>query len=228
MQISDAPIKIPEPWAVDADPSYITYPVPTPSQIGIRNGAASFHDGFPPNTFVSLDAGGAGPFGTDYNGILKQITAGLQWFQAGGPATYDSSFQSNIGGYPNGTVVLSAVTAGLYWRSTTDNNVTNPDTGGAGWVNQAGHGSLAAPGYWVFPFGLIIQWTSQNIPSGVLTTVTLPIAFPTGCLISMASYQNAVPPTTGAIGVAPTGLGTLGAYNSSPGNNGCNFIAIGH
>jgi len=94
--------------------------------------------------------------------------------------------------------------------------------------DSVGSGSLAAIGYWRFPSGLIIQWTNANIPSGVLTSVPLPIAFPTACLFALASYQNAVPPTTGAIGVNPATTSTLGAYNSSPGTNGCNFLAIGH
>jgi len=181
VQISDAPLKIPEPWAKNAGASFITYPVPTPSQIGIRNGAASFNDGFPPNTFSPLDAGGAGPFGTDYNGIFKQITAGLQWIQAGGPAKYDGSYQSTIGGYMNGAVVLSAVTAGLYWRSTTDNNVTNPDAAGAGWVAQWGNGSLSSNGYWVFPFGLVVQWGALNPTGSVPRTLTFPLTFPNAC-----------------------------------------------
>jgi hypothetical protein len=131
---SQVPLKIPLPWAASAGIGYITYPVPTLSQQGITNGAASFTDGFPPDCFIPIGAGGAGPFGKDFNGLFQQITAGLQWVQAGGPWKYDATFQTAIGGYPNNAVVASAVQNNLFWISTVDNNLTNPDTGGAGWL----------------------------------------------------------------------------------------------
>ena len=134
MQDSGIPIKFAAPWAYAAGGAYIRA-VPLASQIGIQNGAASLTTGFPPNCFTPIAGGGSWPFGQDFNGILNQITAWQQWQQAGGPIAYDATFQTAIGGYPLGAIVLSAVSAGLYWRSTTENNVTNPDTGGAGWVS---------------------------------------------------------------------------------------------
>ena len=149
MQDSQQPPKIPLPFGANAGPSFITYPTPTPSQIGITNGAASFYDGFPPNCFVPFASGGAGPFGKDFNGLLRQTTAGLQWEQAGGPTFYDSSFQTAIGGYPQGAVVASAVTFAKWWLSTVDNNVTNPDTGGAGWIAYPRSPLLTATTFYV-------------------------------------------------------------------------------
>lgn len=137
MQASNIPAKFQIPFANAAGAGYIRT-VPVPSQIGITNGAASFTDGFPPNCFIPPAAGGSWPFGQDFNGLQNVITAWLQWEQAGGAITYDSTFQSEIGGYPNGAIVQSAVTSGLLWRSTADNNTTNPDTGGAGWVAASG------------------------------------------------------------------------------------------
>jgi hypothetical protein len=134
MQDSNAPLKIPAIWANSAGGSYITYPVPTPSQIGITNGAASFTDGFPPNCFIPYASGGAGPFGKDFNGLLKQVTAGQQWLQTGALFKYDSTFQSDIAGYPKGAMLQSSSNPGYAWVSTADNNLTDPDTGGAGWV----------------------------------------------------------------------------------------------
>ncbi len=135
MQLSGIPTLIPAIWANAASSPYIN-PVPTPSQQSIANGRASFADGFPPNCFIPYASGGAGPFGGDTNGILQQITAGLQWLQAGGAVLYNSTFQTAIGGYPNEAIVQSATTPGLFWRSTADNNTSNPDTGGANWVKQ--------------------------------------------------------------------------------------------
>lgn len=134
MQDTDTPIKIPLPWANGAGPSYITYPVPTASQIGITTGAASYTDGFPPVNFLPLAGGGVAPFGKDFNGALKQATAGLQWLQAGAPLYFDAGFAAGIGGYPKGTVLSSASTLADFWISEVDNNTANPDTGGANWL----------------------------------------------------------------------------------------------
>ena len=133
MQDSQTPTKIPEAWAVNAGGAYINA-IPTASQIGITNGAASFNDGFPPNSFIPLAAGGAGPLGRDMNGILNQVTSGLKWLQAGGPLYHDAAFSTAIGGYPAGALVQSDTLLGNWWQSSADNNVTDPDAAGAGWV----------------------------------------------------------------------------------------------
>lgn len=140
MDASDIPAKFNIPWASSAGGSYITSPIPEASQIGITNGAASLTDGFPPLNFQPVESGGVPPFGADSNGILKEITLWNQWQQAGGVVPYDGTFQTAIGGYPKGAIVASGTVAGLLWQSTTDDNATDPDTGGAGWVAL-----LAAP-----------------------------------------------------------------------------------
>jgi hypothetical protein len=68
------------------------------------------------------------------NGILYQMSAVDVWMCAGGGFPYNSAFQTAIGGYPKGARVLMASGNG-YWVSTVDNNVTDPDTGGAGWAS---------------------------------------------------------------------------------------------
>ena len=122
------------PFGKNAGPSYIRS-VPSPSQIGITNGAASLNDGFPPLTFQPVGSGGIPPYGQDFNGILNQITAWNQWQQAGGQVMFDSTFVTNIGGYPQWSILASSSTVGLLWLNTVDNNTTNPDGGGAsGWI----------------------------------------------------------------------------------------------
>jgi len=139
MQSSNIPAKIPLPFAYAAGPSYKNT-IPTASQIGITNGKASLTDGFPPLTFTALSAGGVPPFGADFNGILNEVTAIQQWQNAGGFFPYDSVFSTAIGGYPKGAILQAANFAGL-WTNTVENNTTNPDTGGAGWVSLAFEGS---------------------------------------------------------------------------------------
>lgn len=94
--------------------------------------AASFTDGFPPVTRTPIAAGGIPPNGLDMNGILFDITSIQQWQCAGGLFPYDSALSTQIGGYPKGARLINASANGI-WVNDVDNNVTNPDTGGAGW-----------------------------------------------------------------------------------------------
>jgi len=141
MQSSNIPTKIPLPFAYNAGVGYKNT-IPTASQIGVVNGRASLNDGFPPLNFVPISSGGVPPFGSDVNGILNEITAITQWQQAGGFFFYDSSFSTTIGGYPKGAILQSSSNSGL-WISTAENNTTNPDTGGEGWMSLAFEGSQA-------------------------------------------------------------------------------------
>lgn len=133
MEESGAPTKLPAVWAYDAtNPTYVrAVPVAPTAQLG----AASFELGFPPATFEPDTAGGAGPWGADPNGILQQITAGLQWLQAGGVQPFDGTWAAlpNVGGYPQYAMVRSTTFPGA-WISTVDNNTNDPDTGGVDWT----------------------------------------------------------------------------------------------
>lgn len=134
MQISNIPPKFPLPFAASAGGPYITFPIPTPSQIGIGDGRASLHDGFPPLCFTAIAAGGKPPFGEDFQGILYWLSLAAQWQQATGGYPYDATWQAAVGGYPVGGLAGSLTIPGMMWRSTVDNNLTNPDAAGAGWV----------------------------------------------------------------------------------------------
>lgn len=151
MQASQIPTKFPIPFANGAGGAFIR-PIPQASQIGVQAGAASLTDGFPPVTFTPIAAGGTPPFGQDFNGLLNQITAWSQWQNAGGLVPYDAVFSAAIGGYPQGAMLAGAA-PGVVWLSVVDNNVTDPDTGGAGWTGLAASavggvltGSLPNPG----------------------------------------------------------------------------------
>ena len=143
MQSTNIPTKIPLPFANSAGAGYITA-IPVTSQIGIVDGRASLHDGFPPLNFTAISSGGIPPFGADVNGILFESTAILQWQQAGGFFPYDSAFSAYVGGYPKGAVIQAAAFAG-FWTSTSENNTTDPDTGGAGWIPTAFTGLQSIP-----------------------------------------------------------------------------------
>lgn len=134
MLASAIPTKFTLAWGANAGGPYIRA-VPAASQIGIQNGAASLNDGFPPLCFSPVAAGGVPPFGQDFNGIYNQITAWLQWVQAGGGVPfYDAAFSAAIGGYPDGAMLQGTSGPGNFWISTVDNNTSDPDTGGANWT----------------------------------------------------------------------------------------------
>lgn len=140
MQLSNAPSKIKLPFANSGTKNTI----PVASQIGITAGAASYTDGFPPLTFTPVASGGVPPYGADFNGILNASTAIDRWFAAGAGFVYDSAFatDSNVGGYPKGARVLRTDGEG-YWLNIADNNTTNPESGGAGWVPDFTSGSAS-------------------------------------------------------------------------------------
>lgn len=130
MQASQTPTLVPLAFAANGTKNTI----PEASQIGITPGAASLNDGFPPLTFTPVAAGGVPPAGADFNGVFNLITQTIRWKHAGGQFGYNSAFasDSNVGGYPRGALLLRSDQSGM-WLNQTDNNATNPDTGGAGW-----------------------------------------------------------------------------------------------
>lgn len=135
MKAVDIPLRLPIPWGQSAGGTEIRV-VPQTSQIGIQDGAASWPTGFPPLNFQPIASGGVRPFGQDVNGGLNAISAWSRWGAAGGGVPWDSTFSTAIGGYPQGAVIRAALdkpVPGSYWFCLVDDNLSNPDTGGAGW-----------------------------------------------------------------------------------------------
>jgi len=131
MQNASIPAKFPIVFASSAPAGNVTNPIPTTAQGG---GLVSFPTGWQQINFTPLASGGVPPWGKDFNGLFQIVTAWQQWNQAGGAIPYDAAFQAAVGGYPSGCIIGSAANPGLEWFSTVDNNLSNPDTGGAGWV----------------------------------------------------------------------------------------------
>lgn len=93
--------------------------------------------------------------------------------------------------------------------------------GGNSWINISGvaglgnlaqfGASLAANGYQKLPSGLIVQWgLTGGAAQNVLTTVTLPIAFPTACRSVQLTYVDGTTPQPATRG-APVQVGSFGA-----------------
>lgn len=131
MKLSDIPTKFAIPFANSATSPFIRTIPTTPSG---TPGQASLQTGFPSENFSPVAAGGVPPFGADFNGLLNQSTSWNWWQATGAFPPYDQSWQMTNGGYPNTAVVSSLVIANRLYMSIVDNNTTNPDTGGAGWI----------------------------------------------------------------------------------------------
>lgn len=145
MQISNLPKLLPVPFANSGSKQDI----PVASQIGVSGGRASYTDGFPPLTRTPIAAGGIPPFGTDFNGVLNDITSAIRWAQAGGGYIFDTDFSSTVNGYPVGAKLLSSTGDG-YWLNTVDGNTNNPETSSAspltGWVPVESYGITSVTG----------------------------------------------------------------------------------
>lgn len=236
------PAKFPIPFANGAGSGYVRT-IPQASQTLITPGAASLTDGFPPLNFISEGAGGIPPFGQDVNGILKEITAWIQWMNAEGPVGYDSVFSAAIGGYPKGAILTSAA-GGSWWLSTTENNVTDPDTGGAGWLylsygqTHAGNPNGAVAGVAAANGALAssLLWDTTNLVLWVCTTTgTNLTAAWTLSMPMMESFWlgtstgtgNAQILATSGMVAFPTGTGIVWEVGASQSNTSATNITIG-
>ncbi|MEP8891728.1 gp53-like domain-containing protein [Enterobacter roggenkampii] len=128
MNRTDSPAKQPKPFGVNGPREPILATTPS------GDNTASYDVGFPPITMTLKSAGGLPPKGQDMNQILYELSALCRWGSAGALNTYDSAFSSSIGGYPSGALVISNDLTKIY-VNTTDANLTNPNSGGAGWKN---------------------------------------------------------------------------------------------
>lgn len=125
--------KITELFGQSVDPTLITLPVPNVSPGAPAPNRASFDTGFPAICFQPITSGGKPPSGKDINGVyymLSQYALAQQAGQAILP--YDATTQTAIGGYAINALLAKAAGPG-YWLNLTAGNMTDPDTGGAGW-----------------------------------------------------------------------------------------------
>lgn len=193
MQLSQIPTQVPLPFAANGTKNAI----PEASQIGVTPGAASLNDGFPPLTFTPLAAGGVPPSGADFNGILNLLSQNTQWQNAGGFFPYSASFSTAIGGYPK-TALLAKASGLGFWLNLVDNNTTDPDTGGAGWI---------AFDPWAIQAAQYITAPDTGAVNAYAVALTpTPTALTPGMLVSIKSISNT---NTGAATLAVNGLSTL-------------------
>ncbi len=223
MQLADSPRKVALAFAKNGDKDTI------PESSSPSAGRASMNDGFPPETRQPVGSGGIPPNGLDMNGILYYLSLLNRWQSAGGGFVYDSVFanDSDVGGYPKGAVLLRSGGDG-FWLNLADNNVNNPDTGGANWqpINNVGitsktltgsdvtltnseaakdiivlSGTLTANVNLIVPV-FVKQWIVANNTSGAFT-VTVKTASGTGGLVTQGTSRVFYGDGTNVYGVNP-------------------------
>ena len=197
MLFVSAPTPFVMPFAANAGVGYIRT-IPASSQIGITNGAASLNDGFVPLNMQPVSSGGVPPFGQDFNGILNQTTAGVQWLQVGGNAIYSPSLAYAIGGYPNNSVLQSADGTG-WWRNTADSNFTSPDAAAASFTGSITGTVLTVSG------GVTGTVQVGQVLSGTgVTANTIIVSLGTGSG-GTGTYNVSVSQTAGSTAITATG-----------------------
>jgi hypothetical protein len=218
MKAADIPVKIPLPFATNANPSN-TRQIP---ETTTDPNAASYNLGFPPPTFAPIGAGGVPPDGKDFNGLNNQQTAWLRWAQAGAPVQYDSAFATDpaVNGYPKGAILSGAI-LGQFWLNLVDDNATNPDTGGANWQSfyfpsengqcQLNYGSPTVITLIPVDGNLVrINGPSWPIPAGGVTAAN------TNVYVDGVAGQNLAASTTYYVGVGiVAGVMTLGFFSKA-------------
>lgn len=139
------PPVIPEPFGNDADPAFITNPIPDTTA---TSGRASYNLGFPPITMQPVAGGGIPPFGQDFNGLLFALSSHDFYVQSGQLFLWSADVATAVGGYGIGTLLGSADRETV-WYNTVDANSTDPDAtdgSAAGWVSLYSVGFQAFTG----------------------------------------------------------------------------------
>ena len=100
---------------------------------GEFDNSATYRLGFPPLTMQSIRLGGKPPKGTDFNGILFDITENISFLCKGGRYQYNEGLSTLIGGYPEGSNLLldDNITEVV---SIVAGNQNNPNTDMTGWI----------------------------------------------------------------------------------------------
>lgn len=130
-----------KPFGVAGDKT----PIPNGTQV---DGTVSYETGFGADyeRQLGVDPAAKNIGRQTFNELMFDVTTGLQEMQAGfGTSVYSLTLAQALpgGGYPKGALIPRLAGDG-FWLCTTAANTSNPDTGGAGWVQIAAQGSFYA------------------------------------------------------------------------------------
>jgi len=177
------PSVIPEAFALNADPSRRNV-IPATT---VSTQRASWNIGFPPLTMTPVVAGGKPMLGPDMNGVLYMLSSHDFYQQSGQPYRWNADVVVATGGYAAGTL-LGSTDGQTLWLSVINNNVSDPDAAGAGWVPMFAYGvTVLAPST-----GGVVTLTQTQASKGVIVI--------SGALVAnlQVNIPNAFIPAMGA------------------------------
>ena len=186
-----APTPITIPFAASGSKNTI----PTTSQIGVIDGAASYPDGFPPLCGTPLESGGKPPSRADMNGILHGITENLRYLLGGCVPKFNATFAAAIGGYPIGAVVQDNSGANCY-RNLVDGNSTD---------------------FNLTPASIGVSWELVYGPDKTIPSATTSVQGK----VELATTAETQAGSDGTLAVTPAGL--AGLARSSVANGGYSY-----
>ena len=96
-------------------------------------GRATYDTGFPSVTRVPIVAGGIPPFGTDFNGVLYDLSQAIQYLQSGVSFPFNQDFADAIGGYSVKAIVADPADPNILWQNNNVNNTLPPSVNN-GWT----------------------------------------------------------------------------------------------
>jgi hypothetical protein len=195
--------KITEPFGNTAAAGTITLPVPNPTPGSSAPNRASFDTAFPAICFQPITSGGVPPSGKDFNGVLYMLSQYAVSMQAGQAILeYDATTQTAVGGYATNALLAKASGFG-YWLNFTPGNITDPDTGGAGWS------SLTPDPVGVLQLGVATGTYNNYVPAGFDGSI---------------GYLDLTP--SGAVVITGIGAGEDGQYLVVTNLSGANTVTL--
>jgi len=132
--MSNTPTKIVTPFGLDST-NIDAYPTDSPDITGL-----SAPEGFPANYMTT---GGDKPRGQLFNRLLFDVTYWVREFLSGRTPRYDAAYQTLLGGYDADATVMGDDGETVY-LSTANNNMTNPNSGGAGWKTLSSSANIVS------------------------------------------------------------------------------------
>jgi len=202
-------------------------PIPNSTQV---DGTVSYESGFGADyeRQLGVDPAAKNIGRLTFNELMFDATTSLQEMQAGfGTSVYSLALAQALpgGGYPKGAVIPS-LDGNSFWFNRTPNNVTNPDTGGAGWVPLLRYGGYAS--FSTITTSAALAIGSVNLVTVVGLTPTLPVLANTlaGDSVTVAARLDTTIAISGAGQINYPDTGSTASFVVQAGEQVC-FVSNG-